>query len=159
MKCPTSLPKAYQFTTEKPKDSPSKLSTKTHSKMSTEKSTAKLSGKDYKLDQDSLIHRRYWNQHPPEDFYRGRRIRGRKHYGERYGKTNTSESRTKRSTEMTKKKFTGRSPTLILNHITEKHLLPNPNDYGCIQQSMWKHSTSARMSTSALQYTLSITTY
>ena len=32
----------------------------------------------YQVDQDSLKHRRYWNQPPPEDFHRGRRIRGRR---------------------------------------------------------------------------------
>jgi hypothetical protein len=32
----------------------------------------------YQVDQDSLKHRRYWNQPPPEDFHWGSRIRGRR---------------------------------------------------------------------------------
>jgi len=84
------------MTTEKPTDILLKLPTE----KSTEKSTAKLTSKVYQVDQDSLKHRRYCNQPPPEVSHRGRRIRGRrsqekiigKDHGRRYGKTNTSES-------------------------------------------------------------------
>jgi hypothetical protein len=67
----------------------------THTEKSTKKSTAKLTGDVYyQVDQDPPKHRRYWNQPPPEDFHRGRRIRRRKitgkDHGRRYGKTNTS---------------------------------------------------------------------
>jgi len=65
----------------------------------------------------------------------------------------------KQSTEMSTKKSTGRSPTLIPNHITEKRLLANANDYGGIQRSMRLHCTRAWKSTTVLQYMVSITTY
>jgi hypothetical protein len=130
-------------------------STKTRTEKSTEKSMVKLTSKVYQVDQDSLKHRRYWNQPPPEDFHRGRRIRGRrsqekfprKGHGRSEKSTKISTEMPtdlpteKQSTDMTTKKSTGRSPTHIRNHITEKHLLANANDYGGIQQSMRKHST------------------
>ena len=62
------------MTTEKPTDILPKLPTE----MAAEKSTTKLTGKVYQIDQDSMKHRRYWNQPPPEDFHWGRRIRGRR---------------------------------------------------------------------------------
>jgi len=71
------LLEAYQMTTEKPTDILPKLPTKMAAEKSTKKSTTKLTGKVYQVDQDSLKHRHYWNQPPPEDFDWGRRIRGR----------------------------------------------------------------------------------
>jgi len=92
----------------------------------TEKSTVKLTSKVYQVVQDSLNHRRYWNQPPPEDFHRWRRIRGRRSQEKITGKDHgRSEKSTKISTEMptelpTKKQSTemstkmaaGRSPML-----------------------------------------------
>jgi hypothetical protein len=66
------------MTTEKPTDILPKLPTEMAAEKSTKKSTTKLTGKVYQVDEDSLKHWRYWNQPPPEDFHRGRRIRGRK---------------------------------------------------------------------------------
>ena len=60
------LPEAYQMNTEK--------STDILPKMPTE-----MTSKAYQVDQDSLNHRRYWNQSPPEDFHRGRKITGKDH--------------------------------------------------------------------------------
>jgi len=65
----------------------------------------------------------------------------------------------KQSTEISTKKLTGRSPTLILNHITEKYLLANANYYGGIQRSMWIHCTRAGKSATVLKYMVSITTF
>jgi len=89
---------------------------------STKKSTAKLTGKVYQVDQDPLKHRRYWNQPPPEDFHRGRRIRGRKITGKDHGRSEKSTKIStevptelpteKQSTEMSTKKSTGRSPMI-----------------------------------------------
>jgi hypothetical protein len=95
MECRITLPEAYQMTTEKPTDVLQKLPTETRIEKSIEKSTAKLpSNVYYQVDQDSLKHRRYCSQPPPEDFHRGRRIRMRKitgkDQGRRYRKTNTS---------------------------------------------------------------------
>jgi len=71
-------PEAYQMTTEKPTDILPKLPTEMAAEKSTKKSTTKLTDKVYQVDQDSLKHRLYWNQPPPEDFHWGRRIRGRR---------------------------------------------------------------------------------
>jgi hypothetical protein len=67
------------MTTEKPTDFLPTLPTEMAADKSTKKSTMKLTGKVYQVDQDSLKHRRYWNQPLPEDFHWGRRIRGRNH--------------------------------------------------------------------------------
>ena len=72
------LPEAYQRTTEKPTHILSKLPTEMAAEKPTKKSTTKLTGKVYQVDQDSLKHWHYWNQPPPEDFHGGRRIRGRR---------------------------------------------------------------------------------
>jgi hypothetical protein len=139
------LPEAYQMTTEKPTDILPKLPTEMAAEKSTKKSTTKLTGKVYQVDEDSLKHWRYWNQPPPEDFHWGRRIRGRrwqqKIVGKDHGrsekistelptelptkKQSTKLPTEKESTEMSTKKLTGRSPTLIPNQITEKHLHAN----------------------------------
>jgi len=72
------LPQAYQMTTETPPDILPKLPTMMAAEKSTKKSTTKLTSKVYQVDQDSLKHRCYWNQPPPEDFHWGRRIRGKR---------------------------------------------------------------------------------
>jgi hypothetical protein len=81
--CRITLPEAYQITTEKPTDILPKLPTE-------------LTGKVYQVDQDSLKHRRYWNQPPPEDFHRGRRIRGRRLHEKITGKDHRKRSWEKR---------------------------------------------------------------
>jgi hypothetical protein len=83
------LPEAYQITTEKPTDILPKLPTE-------------FTGKVYQIDQDSLKHRRYWNQPPPEDFHRGRRIRGRRIRGRRLHEKITGKDHRKRSWEKRK---------------------------------------------------------
>jgi len=70
------LAEAYQMTTEKLTDILPKLPTQMPSEKSTNKSTTKLTGKVYQVGQDSLKHRRNWNQPLPKYFHWGRRIRG-----------------------------------------------------------------------------------
>jgi len=114
------------MTSEKPTDILPKLSTEMAAEQLTKKSSTKLTGKVYQVDQDSLRHRCYWNQPPPEDFHRRRRIRGKrsqekitgKDHGRSEKSTNISTEMPtelpteKQSTEMSTKKTTGRSPML-----------------------------------------------
>jgi len=111
------------------------------------------------VDQDSLKHRRYWNQPLPEDFHWGRRIRWRRWQQKIIGKDRGRNEKSskistelptklptkmkstklptekqstvlpteKQSTEMSTNKLTWRSPKLIRNHITEKHLQVHAN--------------------------------
>jgi hypothetical protein len=66
------------MTTEKPTDILPKPPTEMAAEKSIKKFTTKLTGKVQQVDQDSLKHRHYWNQPPPEDFYWRRRILGRR---------------------------------------------------------------------------------
>jgi hypothetical protein len=75
------------MTTEKPTEILLKLPTERLTEKSTKKSTVKLPGNVYyQVYQDSLKHRRYWNQPPPEDMHQGRRIKRRKITGTDHGK-------------------------------------------------------------------------
>jgi hypothetical protein len=129
------------MTTKKPMDLLPKLRTKTHTKHSNKKSTVKLTGKVYQVNNDLLKDWQYWNQPLPEDFHPGRRIRGEDHskrsqeniIGNDHGRSNKS---TKISTELPTElpaqmqsfiMLTERLPILILNHITEKPLQVNTN--------------------------------